>query len=366
MKELNNIQEIIYNIISNQQMSYMRTFLKSLFPFKEMLLHIEKSIMKIDELEINNKDMKFQDFEEIRDDQYINLTSIYIQVYLNNMYSESNKELVAKEFNEKIALRYIEMLDDFGANTDFTDTYSMSKSKLRFLMIYMKQYICYLKTYLNLSEDSKYKNSLLRNNTGVEYSSQAIRTRVQQSVNSKLSKIDDAYSVVLRKLEESNNEDLDEELWKIRELSNDSLVKEKLIKISNTKTLKSKESLYLCKIWKNYVNYIVSNRKSRQLVEKEQASFVNLIFTSIVDKSLGRSVARTYKRFIGASITYSYLSEITRWNLYIIMFIFKINSMLLVAWNKKLSSEYSEDITDKINSEILNSFDSLRISNMIF
>ena len=212
MKELNNIQEIIYNIISNQQMSYMRTFLKSLFPFKEMLLHIEKSIMKIDELEINNKDMKFQDFEEIRDDQYINLTSIYIQVYLNNMYSESNKELVAKEFNEKIALRYIEMLDDFGANTDFTDTYSMSKSKLRFLMIYMKQYICYLKTYLNLSEDSKYKNSLLRNNTGVEYSSQAIRTRVQQSVNSKLSKIDDAYSVVLRKLEESNNEDLDEEL----------------------------------------------------------------------------------------------------------------------------------------------------------
>ena len=125
-------QKLIWNLIWTKSMKYMRMFLKTYFNFKEMILHIENSIMKIDEFEQNNNDTDLKEFEDLRDVQYINLISIFNQIYLNSKYSDSDKELISKEFSDKISHQYIEMLNDFWSNTDFSNINGISKSKLRF------------------------------------------------------------------------------------------------------------------------------------------------------------------------------------------------------------------------------------------
>ena len=94
----------------------------------------------------------------------------------------------------------------------------------------MQYFIFNLKKFLNLAEDNASRSNISRNETGAEYPSY-IKIRVQQIVIVKLSKIEEAYSEVLRKLESSQNEEINEELRHIKsflENNNNSFKREKL------------------------------------------------------------------------------------------------------------------------------------------
>ena len=338
-----NTQEIIYNLILNQNMKYMRMFIKSYFHFNEMLSILDKSISKIDELEINSAKMGFQELEELKDTQYINLINIYIQVYLNSKYSDSDKETIAKEFTDKIAPQYIEMLNSFNSSTDFKELGTLNKSKLRFLMIYMQYFILNLKSYLNMSDENNTHSNFSRGDTGVEFPSQVVRMRANQMVKLKLESVDEAYSDIFNKLKTTDNKEIEEEIkiiTSIRESTDNNLRIDKTIK---SRSSRSEESGFFNNIWKDNIKSIVVSRSSRLIVDKENATLVDLVFDTITNEDSKQQIVESFKRFISTSIKFIWLTEITNWSLYIIIFVFKINSMLLITWNKNLTENNNID-----------------------
>ena len=338
-----NTQEIIYNLILNQNMKYMRMFIKSYFHFNEMLSILDKSISKIDELEINSAKMGFQELEELKDTQYFNLINIYIQIYLNSKHSDSDKETIAKEFSDKIAPQYIEMLNNFNSSTDFKDLGSLNKSKLRFLMIYMQYYILNLKSYLNMSDENNTHSNFSRGDTGVEFPSQVVRMRANQMDKLKLESVEEAYSDIFHKLKTTDNKEIEEEIkiiTSIRESKDHNLRIDKTIK---SRSSRSEESAFFNNIWKDNIKSIVVSRNSRLIVDKENATLVDLVFDTITNEDSKQQIVESFKRFISTSIKFTWLTEITNWSLYIIIFVFKINSMLLITWNKNLTENNNID-----------------------
>ena len=71
---------------------------------------------------------------------------------------------------------------------------------------------------MDLTEEGTNTNSLLRKYTGVDYSSQSVRVRVQQSVNAKLAKIEEVYSKVFKQIKNTQNDHLIEEITQITSL----------------------------------------------------------------------------------------------------------------------------------------------------
>ena len=202
-----NTQEIVYSIIWNQQMKFMRKLLKSYFPFPDLLKNVEMSINNLNELEIHNKDLDSDDFDELREDQYIDLINIYIQVYLNPKFSESNKEDIAREFADSIWGKYYEMLNRFNEKADFNDRSTYNLSTLRFLMIYMNIFISNLKKLMNFSSDSTFQGSFVRSNS--EFPSQFVKMKAHQYVTLKLSAIEETFNDILERLESSSDEYLE-------------------------------------------------------------------------------------------------------------------------------------------------------------
>ena len=172
-----NTQEIVYSIIWNQQMKFMRKLLRSYFPFKDMMKQIEMSMERLNELEQQNKDLDSEDFDELREDQYIDIVNIYIQVYLSSKFSESNKEEIAKEFADHIFVQYFQMLSDFKEKTDFNDRSTYNLSTLRFLMIYMNVFIANFKKYMNFANDTTFQGNLARSHTERDFPTQFIKMK---------------------------------------------------------------------------------------------------------------------------------------------------------------------------------------------
>ena len=66
-----NLQEIIYSIIYNQEMVFIRNYLKEIFKFGDLFEEIEKSIDQLDEIEKEDHSYDAQDYDELREFQYL-------------------------------------------------------------------------------------------------------------------------------------------------------------------------------------------------------------------------------------------------------------------------------------------------------
>ena len=293
-----NTQEIIYSIISNKKMKFMRKFLKSYFPLKDMLKHIESSVQKLGELEDkykdSNRNMDTEDYDELRDYQYFDLVNIYIQVYLNTKYSTTNKEDVANDFSSFISIHYTEMLNNFNFKSDFSDPSTFKKSTFRFLMIYMKAFIANLLQYLNFSVDHSTSPAILNNSTNKSYNQGITKTYSNTKLN--LVQIDEIYSEILSKIENSDNGDLTGELDAIHE-SNDNQnthfsKQEGTFKYFSSR---SQHSSIYNKVWKSYINSIIKNKEGRELIDNEQKEFVDVIFNRITDPNSNSNTVDSYK-----------------------------------------------------------------------
>ena len=195
-----NTQEIVYSIIWNQQMKFMRKLLRSYFPFKDMMKQIEMSMERLNELEQQNKDLDSEDFDELREDQYIDIVNIYIQVYLSSKFSESNKEEIAKEFADHIFVQYFQMLSDFKEKTDFNDRSTYNLSTLRFLMIYMNVFIANFKKYMNFANDTTFQGNLARSHTERDFPTQFIKMKAYSGAQKKMTPCAKKMSPVQKKV----------------------------------------------------------------------------------------------------------------------------------------------------------------------
>ena len=305
----------------------MRKFLKAYFPYKDMISHILLCIKKLDQFEHTSKDYTAQDIDELRDDQYIDLVNIYIQVYLNPKFSDSNKEQIAREFVEFIAPAYLEIQNNFNSNSDFKDMSTFHKSTLRFYLIYMQNFITSLKRYLNMSNEN-FRN--IKNSKGnSQFVTSFGRTKLGQSVISKIILIEELYSKILKKIENSHNDELDAELQGIYiKNKNDSHVskREGSIKVNSSRTA---ESINFEDIWREYISSIVNSNDGRKVIDREHNELVNLIFNTITNENSNPLTVESFKKFLSASITFIYTTEKSNSNLFIIIFVFKLNSMLL-------------------------------------
>ena len=126
----------------NQEMIFVREFLKDYFPLERFFEILNQSIEKIDFLENNDDNddniWDAQDFDELRDYQYIAHINIYMQLYLNDSYSHTDKNDLFEVFHKIIGPQYINKLNDFNNRTDFESSDSFKKSKLKFLLDYMQ------------------------------------------------------------------------------------------------------------------------------------------------------------------------------------------------------------------------------------
>jgi hypothetical protein len=84
-----NLQEITVSILQSEKMMFIRNFLKEEFPLKDSIPMIEDSIYALKVIEETESDHDDQDFEELRDCQYLDLTNLYVQLYLTPGYSET-------------------------------------------------------------------------------------------------------------------------------------------------------------------------------------------------------------------------------------------------------------------------------------
>ena len=120
-------------------MVFVREFLKDYFPLERFFEILDQSIEKINFLENNDvSTWDAQDFDELRDYQYIAHINIYMQLYLNESYSHTDKNDFFEVFYKIIGPQYVDMLNDFNIQTDFESPDSFKKSKLKFLLNYMQ------------------------------------------------------------------------------------------------------------------------------------------------------------------------------------------------------------------------------------
>ena len=113
-----------------------------------------------------------------------------------------------------------------------------------------------------------------------------------------------------------------------------------------------------------YVNLGSSWRYGR--VNEEHLALAKLIFDSLTNKQSSELTIQSYRTFISTSIDYVYSCEKANWTLYIIVFIFQINSILLKLCHKKMTEDISTSLQSRIDKNILDALDTLRTSNMIF
>ena len=129
---------------------------------------------------------------------------------------------------------------------------------------------------------------------------------------------------------------------------------------------RSKESMSFNSIWKDYVNIITTSRDSRRLIDEEHLVLAKLMFNTLTSRDSNPKIVESFKTFLSTSIDYVYVCEKANWTLYIIVFIFKINSMILNLCNSKSVEDDYNSIKHKVDSNILDSIDTLRTSSMIF
>lgn len=130
--------------------------------------------------------------------------------------------------------------------------------------------------------------------------------------------------------------------------------------------LRSNESYNFTRIWNRYVEAVVKSRDSRRLINDEHRVLAQLIFDTLAQKNKQDSMIQSFKTFISSSIDYVHSAEKENWTVFIIIFIFKVQSMILNICNEELTKDKTGEIEKKINANILNIIDSVRTSRLIF
>jgi hypothetical protein len=197
-----NFQEILFSIIRNNEMLFIREFLKKEFPLAGIFDEIEKSNECLNTIEKEDDSYDAQEYDELRDFQYIDLIKIYVELYLHPQYSDIKlKELVI--IFTQLSLQYLKKLTKFNDEADFYDT-NFKKSDLKYFMIYIKFFFSGLKRYREIQLDRKLRRGSkpdgdrFVDESSIDYSN-------PQTINKRIHEIDILNGDILERLEEAGD-----------------------------------------------------------------------------------------------------------------------------------------------------------------
>lgn len=324
-----NIQEIIYSVIYNQEMKFVREFLKDYFKLESFNDIIEKSIDRLDQLEIEYSEYDAQDYDELREYQYIAIINIYMQLYLNSTYSSTDKDEVLDEFTNKIGKSYMRELTKFNIESDFENHTTFKKSKLKFLMDYMQTFLKGIKRYVETAQDDQLEEGQQKNTSYARtHTPRSLINRMGAAKNV-MSDIDQAYGAVLERLDNTDNDDVALILKGIHneyEYGGSTYVgskrsQQQTIGITAAKSirifkpsinsdkmtnLRSVESANFTKVWRMYIHTITNSRETRQIIDSEHIELAKLMFDTLTNKDSKTYLVKSFKTFISTSIDYVY------------------------------------------------------------
>ncbi|CAI2387002.1 unnamed protein product [Moneuplotes crassus] len=383
-----NLQEIIYSIIQDQEKVFTRDFLAQHFPLEKAFNEICSSIDRLNEIEETEKDKKYdsQDYDELRDYQYIDLLNIYTQLYFHERYSNITKSEL-EECMTTLTSQYLQKLNDFNSVSDFDQPDNIKNSSMKFLLIYCRSFFKRMeKHYKFIAEkDLTSRHHAVSSFKGGEYSPRASALGGFEALKKKKQEIEQLIDQIYERMENTGEDkyhDIIDEINDMEETelpSSDPSLRSNFNKSSritikrghtmkekNNATNRSQLSHVFTTIWNRYIKDISTKRSSRILVDKEHIDLANLMFKTLTNKNSHVLLQQSYKTFISTSIDYVFSCEKANWNLYIIVFIFKINSMLLSLCSKEMKKSAASEMKKMIESNVLDSVDTLRTSSMIF
>jgi hypothetical protein len=197
-----NFQEIIFSIIKNNEMLFIREFLKKQFPLEGIFDEIDKSNECLNTIEKEDDSYDTQEYDELRDFQYIDLIKIYVELYLHPQYSDITLNEIAIIFS-KLSLQYIKKLTKFNNEANFYDT-NFKKSDLKYLMIYIKYFFSGLKKYRETQLDKKLRRGSKPDGERSIDESSIIYSK-PQTINKRINEIEILNGDILEKLEETGD-----------------------------------------------------------------------------------------------------------------------------------------------------------------
>lgn len=192
-----NLQEIIHNIIYDNEMLFIREFLKEQFPLEDMFIEIDKSIDALNNIETRDSTYDSQEYEELRNFQYADIIKIYDELYLHSHYSKFENNQLGGIYHH-LSTKYIQKLTKINSEAKIKDP-SLKKSDLKYLLVFVKNFFIKFKIYV----DSQLEGKLRINKYAGKSSASGINLN---AVDQKVQEIDNLNAEILKKLEKPGNE----------------------------------------------------------------------------------------------------------------------------------------------------------------
>lgn len=376
-----NLIEIISNLLNDDEMIYLRSTCKEKTPFSMFFTAIDKITSKISEYKSDDK-YKFSDdyFDDVQDKAFMNVTNYFAQIYLNYSVSEVEKMKNLEEFQDNMAHQLIERLNSFEKSSDFTKKQTFKNSELRLYTLYIYILIKGLKRDVLDLQKIKSKLSLENLNQDLEFErlSQFHLFERLPEISNFLESIIDLHFQITSSLGDSDLESVDELIDMLNQ-EEMNFTEKVIINTSvsfryaqrkrgksqiNDKPTNIQRRYSFNEMWDKYVYCIKSDRSTRTLIDQEHDEFANDLYNKLTKKS-SDEIVQGIKTFLAASVFYLYNSNKENSSTFVLMFTFKIHCRLLELSFNEIGN-VSEHKEKRINSNIVNSFDTPRVSFMIY
>jgi hypothetical protein len=307
-------------------MTSFRELQKENFPLGDFFTIIDKSIDKLDDLQPKDKAYDAQDYDELKEYQYIAIINIYTQLYFSINYSDTDIDVLLSAFNDILVPEYIKRIDEFTSRVDLNNTNSYKRSEMNFLINYMQSFFINIKRFIEAdkSDDFKRKQKGQRRKSFLDKRGPKGGLRGLIEVREQMGNIEEAFNNIISKLERFDNEEVRNIINVVqnqKRLGNqkkdgdedNTLVHAmQTMKFNNSReenqlsTKRSEESNNLYKAWRNYVETIVADRNCRQMIDEEHQQLAQLIFEAMKTQEENSLAVQSYKSFLKTSIDYVY------------------------------------------------------------
>lgn len=335
-----NVKEILFHILTNQELSYTKDSFILLFPLSNFVERLNSSLEKLDELEKNeeNEDYDAQEYEELRESQQKVLIELYSHLHFNKNEVSIDISDVIDFFNNGIVPDYEEKLDRFLEEVDFDDRESYRLSEIKLVLLHYQILI------KNIREcaDAVYEKQLSRSGGSSSLMGSVGKSRnlidtIQNKVGQVLDKLkrcshDDIKDLLNNIMGSEGEEGEDKDISvrpsythnlngshtvngshtnissKLNEIIHQASKKNKFGSNIKMKNRRTKESIGYGKAWARYVNEVSSSRYVRVLNNHEQnevADFIFKILTKTVETEEDRLNLYSFTKFISNSIDFA-------------------------------------------------------------
>jgi len=259
----------------------------------------------------------------------VNLLNIYLELYLDPHNIDTDRDEIMETMIKYLAQGYISKLEALYSGLKKNKNEAFRLSEIRFLILYMNSFKKEFSRFMKVQTSSLLSQSDKNGKKSVIMPSNA---DVHQRLNMMTSKIEMIYNEIADLLTESGNPEYVSivESTETASSSKSSIRISKYEAVFRFRNTLSTEAYNYYKAWKLYVQKIISSQDSRKYINEEYYTLVEYMYRNLTyQDNYTDALVNSFKKFIISSINYVYSCEKANWTLYIIIFIFRIHSLLL-------------------------------------